>query len=146
MPTAGRLFGAIPLAALAWLVSMMLIPLLPEGMQPGRMPVTNVVIGLLMGWIVLGGRAGRGWSSGIGAGLTAVAALIFWSLLWHGGSEMISRSLNRRYDGPAEAVIATFEIMIDYGALLLNPQILGALIGGGIVVGLIAEFAGQRWR
>jgi hypothetical protein len=49
------------------------------------------------------------------------------------------------YDGPMEAVLGVFEIMLDYGRMMLQPDVLGVLAVGGILGGMLAEWAGRRW-
>ena len=104
MPTAAKLIGALSFAALAWFVSDLIKPLLPEGTQVGLLSPVNAFFGLLMGWRILGARAGEGIVSSVGYGLTAAVATVFWGLLAWAGYEMIVRSTRLYYDGPIEAL------------------------------------------
>jgi hypothetical protein len=149
MPTAARLVAAIALAALGWFASELIKPLIEA--QTGRtefgaFSAINLVIGAVCGWIVIGKRAGRGYSAAIGNGITGTAALVFWGLFVQAVAEMVRLSLARRYDGPIEAIAAVFELIVDYGAYLLETQVLVALFAGAIVAGVSSEYAARRWR
>lgn len=149
MPTAARLVSALYLAALAYFVSQMYMQLLladdPDS-NFGRMLEINVVISALVGWVLLGGRVRNPYSVAIGLGLTSVAAAVFWCLFAHSIWEMLQMSLDRRFDGPMEALIGAVELGIESGAWLATPQILLTLVGGGVVGGILAEFVARRWR
>lgn len=149
MPTAAHLVAALVLAAVGWFASELVKPVIEAetGRSAfGRLSLINLVIGALCGWIVIGKRAGRGLSAGIGNGITGVAALVFWALFVQAVAEMVNRSLARRYDGPMEAIIAVFELMLEYAAFLADAQVLIALAGGALLAGLAAEAAARRWR
>ncbi|SLN61359.1 hypothetical protein PEL8287_03320 [Roseovarius litorisediminis] len=145
MPTMAKMFAAACLAAVAWVGSEMFRPLMPPDTAFGWFNEVNVVLGLLCGWVVTGSRVGNGISEAIGAGLTGVAALIFWALFVHSFNEMLGRALDRRYEGPVEALVSVFELGVEYGAYMLNGPFIGFLVAGGIVTGLVAEWVSHRW-
>ena len=146
MPNAARLVAAVSLALIALVLSNLIMPLMPEGTGFGYFVPVNVVLGILVGWIVMGKRAGRGTTPGINNGLTGVAALIFWGLFVQGCYEMFRQAMRNRFDGPFEAVLAIFEIAADYGMVLLTPSIILTALIGGALAGLATEFAWRRWR
>jgi len=149
MPTAARLVSAILLAALAYLVTTMYMnALLAEDPDEnfGRLLEVNVAISALVGWTLLGGRVGNQYSVAIGLGLTSVAAALFWCLFAHSVWEMLEMSLDRRFDGPMEALVGAVELGLEFAAELLRPNIILTLVIGGIVLGPAAEFASRRWR
>lgn len=145
MPTAARLVSALILAALAWAASQFYRPLMPEATDFGWFNEVNAGVGALCGWYVTGPRLGRGWPEGIGAGLTGVAALVFWVLFLHSFNEMLGRALETRYNGPIEAILAIFSLAADYGALMLEATLLGLLVAGGLILGLVGEWVSHRW-
>lgn len=146
MPNAARLVAAVSLALIAFILSGQIMPLMPEGTGFGYFTWINVALGLLVGWIVMGKRAGRGTTPGINNGLTGVAALIFWGLFVQGCYEMFRQATRNRFDSPFEAVLAIFEIAAEYGMMLLVPQIIATVLIGGVLAGLATEFAWRRWR
>ncbi len=145
MPTAAKLIGAIVFAALAWFVSDLIKPLLPEGSQVGLLSPINALFGLLMGWRVMGRGAGRGYVPSMGFGLTTLAAIVFWSLLLWGGYEMTRRATRLYYDGPMEALQDMAIIMGDYAMIALDPQVIGAALVGAILCASLTEFFARRW-
>ncbi|MCC6306562.1 MAG: TrgA family protein [Rhodobacteraceae bacterium] len=146
MPTAAKLVAALVFAAVAFLGASVYVPLLPEGTQARWFAAASAAIGALVGWLVMGPLAGRGLVAAMGYGLRTAATIVFWTGLLFSGREMILRSLNMRYDGPMEAVVGVFDIALDYGRLLADPQILAVLGLGGMVGGIAAELASRRWK
>lgn len=146
MPTAARLIAALSLAALALLVSQMIRPLMPESTRFGYFDWINAGLGLLVGWRVLGPRAGAGVAMALTNGLTAVAVLVFWGLFVQGLYEMWQRALMRHYDGPFEAIGGAFALSFEFALTALAPHVLAALVVGGCLAGLATETAQRRWR
>ena len=146
MPNAARLIAALCLAVVAFIVSGQVMPLMPEGTDFGYFTVVNVALGIVVGWVAMGKRAGRGTAAAVTNGLTGIALLVFWALFIQGCYEMFRRAMRNRYDGPFDALMAIFEIGIGYGAVLLVSYIIGTLLGGGIVAGLATEYASKKWR
>ncbi|WP_299078662.1 TrgA family protein [uncultured Ruegeria sp.] len=146
MPSASRLVAAICLVVIAFLVSSMIIENGEEGKDYGYFTIVNIALGWICGWKVMGKRAGRGWTAGVNNGLTGVASLVFWALFVQGCYEMFRLAMRHRYDGPFEALLAIFKIGLDYGQLLLVPEILVTLGVGAVVAGLATEEASRRWR
>ena len=146
MPNAASLFAAIGLAIIAFVVSGQIIPLFPEGKDFGYFTVVNMIIGLAVGWTVMGPRAGRGWTPGINNGLTGMAVLVIWCLFVQGCYEMYQRALRNRYDGPFEAILAIFEIIYEYALLIAVPNILITLVVGAFAAGAVTEYVSRIWR
>ncbi|WP_424986285.1 TrgA family protein [Microbulbifer sp. S227A] len=146
MPTSSRLVAGLCLALLAFVLSRQIMPLMPEGMNFGYFTHVNMGIGLLVGWIIVGSRAGRGTTTAINNGLTGAAALIFWGLFVQSCYEMVDQAMNNRYDGPLEAIVAIFGIATDYARMLLVPTVIGTALLGGAVSGLATEWTWRRWR
>ena len=146
MPTASRLVAALCLLVIAFLVSGMIIDNGEEGKDYGYFTYINMGLGLICGWVVMGKRAGRGWTAAINNGLTGVASLVFWGLFVQGTHEMFSQAMRHRFGGPFEALLAIFEIGIDFGKQLVVPEILITLGVGAILSGVLTEIASRRWR
>ncbi len=145
MPSAAKLVAAIGLAILAFIVSGMIIPLLPENTDVGYFPFINIILGVLCGWFVMGKRAGRGVTAAINNGFTGMVSLVFWALFVQGCYEMIRLAMRNRYSDAFESIIAIFKIMIEHGMILMDVWIIVTLIVGGVITGLLTENAWRRW-
>ena len=58
---------------------------------------------------------------------------------------MINKSMRRSYDGPVEAVVNVFEIMMEVAQELYDPTVIGVIAAGAIIVGIFSEFFAQRF-
>jgi hypothetical protein len=146
MPTAAKLVAAILFGALAWPVSQMIRPLVPDATHLGRFSELNALIGAVVGWQVAGGRAGTSWINAVANGLTAALGTAATALLIHSLMRMLARSFRRVYEGPMEALLDVIRIMIDNMGLVLSPAVLGPLLLGGILAGLVTEWFARNYR
>lgn len=148
MPTSYRLVSALLYAALAWVVSDLVMDVITAetGRQNfGSFQLVNAAIGILVGWIIVGKRLGSDYVTAMGVGFTGMLTLVFWCLFAHSFAEMLRLSLARRFDGPVEAVVAVFKLALDYGGYLAQSDIVIVSIVGGILAGVIGEFIKHRW-
>lgn len=146
MPTAARLMGAVCLAALAFVISNMVMPLMPESTDFGYFIPVNIVLGVAVGWIIMGPRVGRGTTAAINNGLTGVFMLMLWGIGVQACNEMVRLAMRNRYDGAFEAIVAVFQIGAEYATEIATVPIGIALIVGAVLAGLITEYAGRTWR
>ncbi|MBE1296906.1 TrgA family protein [Phycobacter azelaicus] len=146
MPNGARLIAALSMAALAFVASQLIMPLMPDGTDFGYFIYVNMAIGIVTGWVLMGRRAGGGLVPAINNGLTGMAVMVFWGLFAQGVWEMVRLAMRHRYDGPFEALTAIFTIGLDYFFVMAVPQVLLALAIGGVVAGLATENAHRRWR
>lgn len=145
MPTAAKLIAAVTFAILGYLAAATFVPHMPEGSQIGLFREITAGIGFAVGWLVMGGLVGQGYGEAAGSGVRTSITLVFFTLLGFGIYLMVKQSFKMVYDGPMEAVLGVFEIMLKYGQMMLVPDVLGVLAVGGILGGLVAEWAGRRW-
>ena len=145
MPTAAKLVGAILFAALAWSVSVQILALVPGGRTFTWFAPMNGVLGAIMGWQIMGARAGEGFVPATGYGLTTVFAIAFWALLLWSGHEMMNRAVRGRYDGPGEALAGMADLMMSYAVLMSAPSAVGPLVVGSVFCAAIVEFFSRRW-
>lgn len=145
MPSAGRFIGTIFFGFIVWYVSELFKPAMPEGTNFGNFSEYNAAIGVVLGWSMLGLRAHGSRNSSISAGLTTSVAVLFWGLFIHSVIEMVKLSLRKTYDGPLEALVGVFQLMIEYALMLATPEIIITLVVGGIVTGMISGWAERRW-
>lgn len=146
MPTASKLAAAMAFALVAFLTLNTLVPHLPEGTQLGYAREISAAIGFAVGWLILGRATGRGYRDAVNSGLVTAVAVVFWALLSFSIYLMIRKSMRMMYDGPMEAVLGVFELMLEYGRTMLAPDVLGVLLVGGVLGGLFAEWASKQWR
>jgi len=145
MPTGARLMAAISLAVLAFILSGMVVPLMPESTDFGYFLPLNIVLGLLVGWSVMGRRAGRGITAAINNGLAGVFVLMLWAIFLQAANEMVRLALRNRYDDPFEAIVAVFQIGAEFGVMIATVPMAVALVVGAVISGLLTEFAYNRW-
>lgn len=146
MPTAARLVAAIVLGAVAYYLSGIVVPLMPESTDFGYFVPINVVLGLVAGWTVMGKRAGRGTTAAINNGLTGVFVLILWAIAVQSINEMTRLAMRNRYDGPFEAITAIFEIGAEYAWTVATLEFILSAIAGAVLAGLLTEYAERRWK
>tara|TARA_R110002074_G_scaffold44782_10_gene116481 strand:- start:10933 stop:11373 length:441 start_codon:yes stop_codon:yes gene_type:complete len=146
MPTAARLVAAICLAIAAFLVSGMIMPLMPESTDFGIFVPVNIILGLLAGWLIMGPRVGRGITAAINNGLTGVFVLMLWGIGVQAANEMVRLAMKNRYDGAMEALVAVFQIGAEFGLLIATVPIGLFLVVAAVISGLVTEFASNRWR
>lgn len=145
MPTGGKLIGAIVFAALAYFISDLVKPLLPEGARVGLLSPINALVGLAMGWTIMGKGAGKTYRQSFGFGLTTLAATVFWCLVIWSGYEMVRRSTRLYYDGPVEALQEMAELFLIYGKLAAVDEVVIPAIVGALFVSWLTEFFARRW-
>ncbi|QYK41134.1 MAG: TrgA family protein [Paracoccaceae bacterium] len=146
MPTAAKLFAAIAFFVVGFMAAEAFKPGMPEGTPFGHFSLIVGAIGGLTGWMVMGALAGRGYGASAGFGLRTSVTLTFWALLVFSVYQMIGLATKMRYDGPMDAIVGVFELMLENGQMLLNAPVLIALGVGGILGGFSAEWAARRWR
>jgi len=146
MPTAARLVAAILLAILGWVLSDLIRPLMPEGTDFGWFNYVNAFIGLCVGWIVMGSRAGRRLVSVINNGITGAAVMVVWGLAVHSSYEMFRLAMRNRYDGPMEAVTAIFLIASEFGIMIATVPVIVTFFIGAVIAGPATEYAAKKWR
>jgi hypothetical protein len=146
MPTAAKLFAAFAFGLVGFFAAEVMKPSFPEGMNLGWFSVICGLIGIYVGWSVMGANAGHGTSRAMATGLRASATIVFWAVVGFSIYEMLVRSIDKRYNGVMEAVLGTFELAYDYGALLLTSHMtLFVLVVGGILGGMFSDWAAKRW-
>ncbi len=87
-----------------------------------------------------------GYRAAMGYGLRTMVTTVFWILLAFSTYLMILRSMDKVYDGPMEALVGIFDLMIEYATPMANTLMIGTLFVSGIVAGVIVEWVGRRWR
>lgn len=146
MPTAAKLVSALLFGVIGYLAARAVIPAMPEGHSVGRLVPLSAGLGVVTGWLVMGGLVGRGLVAAAGQGLRTSVTLLFWVLVATAIVEMLRRALRKTYDDPMEAVVSVLELMLGNLLLAATPAVLGTLVLGGCVAGVLAELAHRRWK
>lgn len=145
MPTAARLFAALAFMAVGFFAAETYRLGLPQGQTSARYSLVAALLGLILGWSVMGRLTGRGMTHAMAGGLRtsfllAVAALGLFSVM-----EMGKRSLMKRYDGVFDALLGVVDLFFHHAAGIFQPQPIFVLILGGMLGGALAEWGGRRW-
>lgn len=147
MPTTTRLVAAILTAALGWGAGFLSIPYMPEGQQLGLFLPISAGFGALIGWFWTGKKIELGLGKPLGLGFIGSVLLVFWVLMAFSLTEMLRRSSHVRYDGPVEALQDMITVAIEYFRdLVLQPDVLGVLVVGGLLIGAICGWVSRRFR
>jgi hypothetical protein len=146
MPTGAKAMAAVNFAVVGWMMANAYVPNMPEAATVGYFRELTGLLGAIIGWRVMGRSVGKGYVGAIGSGWKTVLVLVFFALLLFGIYEMLMQSVKMRYDGPFEAIIDVFKMMLERSEPLLSlGVVLVAAIGGGIA-GILTENANRRWR
>lgn len=150
MPTASKLVAGLCFAFVGFFVAesyrMGLIAREQTGLAFDGMQLVMAAIGAICGWRIMGRMTGNGYGAAMGTGLRTSVTVVFWALLLFAIQRMIRKALQRLYgDSPMEAVVDIFALMLDYAMQLAHPEVLAAMVLGGLLGGLATEWAGRRW-
>lgn len=145
MPTAARLVGAITFPFLAFVLSTMIIPLLPEGTRIGSFWILNCLVAMVFGWRMMGVRATKTFVESLTGGITTAVTIYCVALFLHSGYKMILLSMRKIYAGPVEAVKAVFGIGFDWTMNFATVGTISTLIIGGMICGWMSWNAHRKW-
>ena len=145
MPTAAKLTAAVIYAIIGFVAVMLYLPHLPNELPLGLLREYTAALGLIIGWWTMGRLVGRGYVEAISSGVRTSVTLAFWALLFFAIQLMIKRSYKMMYDGPMEAVIGVFALMLEYSRGFWAVDILAWLFIGGALGGVVVEWVGKRW-
>lgn len=146
MPTAARLVAALCLAIVGYILSRMVMPLMPEGTAFGNFVPFNMFLGVVVGWLMMGPRAGRGFVASINNGVAGVFVLVLWGVFLQACNEMVRLAMRNRYDGAFEALAAVFQISVDYALIMATVPIGITMVVCALIIGPVVDFAASRWR
>jgi hypothetical protein len=145
MPTAAKLVASVLFAMLSFFVADLYRQGITDGTRTAYLLPGCAAIGLICGWRVMGRLVGKGMSDAIGSGIRTALTIVFFALLLFSIYEMVVTSTKGLYDGPLQAVLAIFDIMLKYGRGMVTPELLGAVLVGGALAGMATEWADRRW-
>lgn len=146
MPTAAKLVAAIIFAITGYFVSELIRADLPEGQPLKWLVKICVIIPLLIGWRVMGKLVGKNYGAAMNSGFYGIVLSTVSVTFIFAVALMIKKSRRLQYDGPMEALVDVFALMLEYGLLLLNPFVLVVLVCGGFIGGVAAEWAHRKFE
>lgn len=146
MPTAAKLVAAICYAALGWFCADLIKPHLPEGTQVGLFSPISAALGVIVGWTFVGRRLGDGTGKPLGIGFSGAVLLAVYVLFAFSGYEMVRLSTRGRYDGPVDALQSMFELGVGYAWTVAVPEVLAAVVLGGLLCGVLTGYAARKWE
>jgi hypothetical protein len=145
MPTAAKLVASVLFALLSFFIADLYAQGITDGTRTTYLLPGCAAIGLICGWRVMGRLVGKGMGDAMGSGIRTALTIVFFALLLFSIYEMVVVSTKGLYDGPMEAVLAIFDIMLKYGRGLVTPELIGTILVGGGLAGMTTEWADRRW-
>lgn len=146
MPTAAKLVAAIGFALLAYATCLAIQATMPEDRRVGYMVEVGMACAAIMGWRVSGSAPRTGYAEAAATGLRTATTAVVVTLVVLAVVTMWNTAMRGRYAKPMDAVLDTFDLAAEFGALLLTWPVLATLVLGGALAGLATEWAGRRWR
>jgi hypothetical protein len=146
MPTGAKLMAAISFAVVGWILANYYALNMPDASAAGPIREAAGVIGAVVGWMVMGPTAGRGYVEAAGSGVKTAVVLAVVALFLLALSEMLDNSVKLRYDGALDAILDVFQTMAIRSEALLSLGVFGTILVGGIIAGLLTENAGRRFK
>jgi hypothetical protein len=146
MPTGAKAMSAAAFAVVGWITASVYIANMPIAEAVGSVREVVALIGAIVGWRVMGPSVGKGYLESAAAGLKTMVVLVFMSLMMVGLYEMLQNSWKMRYEGPLDAIVDVFALMLERAPTLGTFNVLIVMLVGGIIGGMLAENANRRWR
>lgn len=145
MPTAAKLVAAFVFAVCGYIAADLIRVGLPNGVAPKWLFPISIGIPLLIGWRVTGKMVGHNYGVSMNNGIYGIVLSVVSVTFIFSVGLMVKKSRRLVYDGPMEALVDVFALMLDYGIELLNPYVLVTLVLGGFVGGVGAEWAHRKF-
>jgi hypothetical protein len=146
MPTAPRLLAALCLAAAGALLAHLYLDNLTREFRPVWAMPGWALIGLLVGWRVVGARPGADLAQTVNQALAGAALTLFWGVLFVAVVQMVLRSTQKRYQDLESALLGVFDLMAEGALVLLTPEALGAALLGGLLAASLSAWSERRWK
>lgn len=146
MPTAAKLMAAISFGVVGWVMANYYAQNIPDAASLGPLREGAALVGIFIGWSVMGNSTGRGYVESAGAGIKTAVILAVVALFLLALGEMLENSVKMRYDDAMEAILAVVDTMAKRAHALLSLGVFGTILLGGILGGLLSENVGRRWK
>ncbi|MEC7763793.1 MAG: TrgA family protein [Pseudomonadota bacterium] len=146
LPTFASLVAAILLAVLGVAVAEMTRPYFDEGTPLTWLHPVAAAMGVIVGWFFTGPKLQKGKGSPVAIGLTSAVVQALLTMFVFASDLMLTRALRNSYRTVMEAVAGVFEAMLDYGERVAQPDIVIALLVGGVIIAFITNWVARRTR
>lgn len=146
MPTAAKLMAAASFAVVGWILANYYAVNMPDAAAAGPIREGAALVGVVVGWSVMGNSVGKGYVEAAGSGIKTAVILAVVALFLLALAEMLENSVRMRYEDAMEAILAVVDTMAKRSHALLSLGVFGTVLLGGIVAGLLTENAGRRWK
>lgn len=146
MPTGAKLMAAASFAVVGWILANFYALNIPDATAVGPIREVAALVGVIIGWTVMGPSAGNGYVEAAGSGVKTAVVLAVAALFLLALGEMLDNSVKMRYDGAMDAILDVFQTMVRRSEALLSFGVFGTILLGGIIGGLLTENAGRRWK
>ena len=146
MPTGAKLMAAVCFAVVGWVLANFYAINMPDAAAAGPIREVAALVGVIIGWTVMGPSVGNGYVEAAGSGIKTAVVLAVAALFLLALAEMLDNSVKMRYDGALDAILDVFQTMVKRSEALLSLGVFGTVLLGGIIGGLLTENAGRRWK
>ncbi len=145
MPTAAKLMGAVFLACTVGYISFVYLGNTPSVTVGTEYLFVNVLIGFLVGWRSIGFDPGFGGMDSIMAGLRGIVSFVFLSTCVFGIWVVIVK-LQGFFIKSFESVFTSWaDAAMIYLKIIWDPNVILALVVGGIISGIASGLANRFW-
>lgn len=146
MPTAAKVMGAVSFAIVGWVLANYYAVNMPDAAAAGPIREGAALVGVVIGWSVMGNSVGKGYVEAAGSGIKTAVILAVVALFLLALAEMLENSVRMRYEDALEAILAVVDTMAKRSHALLSLGVFGTILLGGIVGGILTENVGRRWK
>jgi len=146
MPTAAKLMAAVSFAVVGWVLANYYALNMPDAAAAGPIREGAALVGVIIGWSVMGNSVGKGYVEAAGSGIKTAVILAVVALFLLAMAEMLENSVRMRYEDAMEAILAVVDTMAKRSQALLSLGVFGTILLGGIIGGILTENTGRRWK
>lgn len=146
MPTAAKVMAAVSFAVVGWVLANYYALNMPDAAAAGPIREGAALVGVVVGWSVMGNSVGKGYVEAAGSGIKTAVILAVVALFLLALAEMLENTVRMRYEDALEAILAVVDTMAKRSHALLSLGVFGTILLGGIVGGILTENAGRRWK
>jgi len=146
LPTTAKLFGALGLGTTGYVVVAQVLTYLPPGTGTGGILGISIVLGMILGWRVIGLNPGRGYVAAGHKGFRAGFILILLDMAYLGGVQMMRDALRGHYNGAMDALTDVIAKGLGLAAAVAQLDVIVVLFLGAYLSSIVGEWAWKRWR